>query len=71
MARLTPVDDEFEPIPDLTDDMAMPDADTGTGKAPLPAWRRIEEYREMRALRERLRDDLYGEKPFQDLWEDE
>jgi hypothetical protein len=36
-----------------------------------PAWRRIEEYREMRELNSRLRDEVYGAHPVSSLWDDE
>ena len=35
----------------------------------LPAWKRIEEYREMRELNRHLMDDVYGSKPVQTLWD--
>lgn len=40
------------------------------GKAGLPAWKRIEELREMRELNRHLRDDIYGTKPVRSLWND-
>lgn len=38
-------------------------------KRPLPAWRRIEEYREMRELNRRVEDDIYGYRPIHSLWD--
>ncbi|MBI2970313.1 MAG: hypothetical protein HYY36_06180 [Gammaproteobacteria bacterium] len=38
-------------------------------KRPLPAWRRIEEYREMRELNRQVQDDIYGTRPIRSLWE--
>lgn len=38
------------------------------GKGGMPAWKRIEELREMRELNRRLRDDIYGSKPLRSLW---
>jgi hypothetical protein len=40
------------------------------GKAGLPAWKRIEELREMRELNRHLCDDIYGSKPIRSLWTD-
>lgn len=40
------------------------------GKAGLPAWKRIEELREMRELNRHLCDDIYGSKPLRSLWND-
>jgi hypothetical protein len=37
-------------------------------KGGTPAWKRIEELREMRELNRRLRDDIYGSKPLRSLW---
>lgn len=31
-------------------------------KRPLPAWRRIEEYRELRELNRRVQDEIYEER---------
>jgi len=38
------------------------------GKAGLPAWKRIEELREMRELNRHIGDDIYGSKPVRSLW---
>lgn len=38
---------------------------------PVPTWRRIEEYREMRELNQQLRDDVYGANPVASLWDEE
>ena len=38
------------------------------GKAGLPAWKRIEELREMRELNRHIKDDIYGSKPVRALW---
>ncbi len=37
-------------------------------KAGLPAWKRIEELREMRDLNRHISDDIYGSKPLRSLW---
>ena len=34
----------------------------------LPAWKRIEELREMRELNRHIGDDIYGSKPVRSLW---
>ena len=41
------------------------------GSQPTPAWRRIEEYLEMRELNSRLRDEVYGAHPVSSLWDEE
>lgn len=38
------------------------------GKAGLPAWKRIEELREMRELNRHISDEIYGSKPLRSLW---
>jgi hypothetical protein len=37
----------------------------------MPAWRRIEEYWEMRELNKRLHDEVYGTPPVSSLWDEE
>ena len=37
-------------------------------KAGLPAWKRIEELREMRELNRHIGDDIYGSEPVRSLW---
>jgi hypothetical protein len=39
-----------------------------SAKAGLPAWKRIEELREMRELNRHIKDDIYGSKPVRALW---
>jgi hypothetical protein len=38
----------------------------GTGG--MPAWKRIEELREIRELNRHICDDIYGSKPVRSLW---
>jgi len=38
------------------------------GKGGMPAWKRIEELREMRELNRNIGDDIYGSKPVRSLW---
>ncbi len=41
---------------------------TRNGKGGMPAWKRIEELREMRELNRHIGDDIYGSKPVRTLW---
>ena len=41
----------------------------GKCRQSMPAWKRIEEYREMRELNRHLMDDVYGSSPVQSLWD--
>lgn len=44
-------------------------AQAGRGEKPgTPAWKRIEELREIRELNRHIKDDIYGSKPVRSLW---
>jgi len=70
-----PEECDVELFPEAVDDLqaGAEQSESGRQQAPggsdIPPWRKIEEYRELRALNHLLEDDVYGYQPVRKLWE--
>jgi hypothetical protein len=61
--------DDPTAVPGTIERIELPQSGrNGKNGGGTPAWKRIEELREMRELNRHIKDDIYGSKPVRALW---